>query len=80
MSNQRDDYFEDNFDKVAEAYWNDDKAGDLALIGEFVLNNPKLFTLFIEEWASLPENERLVREWFDGQEYHGSDTVDERDR
>ena len=65
MSNQGDDYFNEFFEEIAEDYWNDDVAGDLALIGETVLNNPKLFTAFMEVWGENPENQRLVREFFD---------------
>ena len=48
---------------MAQAYWNDDASGDLSAIGEYVLNNPKLFTAFIEEWSQRPENQKLVRQW-----------------
>ena len=82
MSNQGDDYFEDNFHKVAEAYWNDDKAGDLALIGETVLNNPALFTAFLDVWGANPLNQKLVREWFDENQPDADieDTDEGRDR
>lgn len=65
--NSNQDYFEDHFDEIAEDYWNSDASGDLSLIGEFVLNNPKCLTAFLEAWSMLPENERAVREWFASQ-------------
>lgn len=68
MPNSEDahDYYEDHFDEIVEDYFNDDVSpdSDLVAIGEFVLNNPRLFTAFVEEWAKLPENTDKVREWF----------------
>lgn len=49
---------------MAEAYWNDDASGDLSALGEYVLNNPKLFTAFVDEWAKVPANAELIRQWF----------------
>ena len=64
MSNRGDDYFDDHYYELAEQYWNTD-CSTLAELGEFVLNNPKVLTAFLEEWAKMPENEGKIRAWFD---------------
>ena len=49
--------------RMAQAYWNDDASGDLSALGEFVLNNPIAFTAVMQEWAKVPANQALVRQW-----------------
>lgn len=74
---ERKDYFEGHYREIAEKYWNDDASGDLSSIGEMVLNNPKLFTAFLEVWGEDPNNEKMVKEWFDNIK---TDGLDERNR
>lgn len=58
----RNDYFADNYYKIAEDYFNDD-VSSLSDIGEFVLNNPELLRAFIVAWSNAG-NTHKVQDWW----------------
>lgn len=79
MKNRPEDMFDhvdDHLEEIAMDYWRQDSSGELSDIGQFVMDNPRLFTAFVEEWAKLPDNADKVRRWFERTEEREAEPED----